>query len=314
MAPTVPSSNRPTRIAVIDLGTNSTRLLIADVDSGQVNVVERRTNVTRLGRGVDHSGSLSSEAIEAVCETVAGYVAIIDEAGADATSVIATSAVRDAGNGQAFIAELRERFNLSAELFDGDLEAQTTYLGASFDRAGDEILLVADIGGGSTEVIVGRGTEALFHRSLQAGVVRHTERLLTSDPPSTSDLENLAGDIHRLITGALDDRQLPPIDRCLAVAGTPASLAAIDLALDPYDAGAVEGYVLTLETIQRWLSRLASMALAERKHVVGLHPDRAEAIIAGMVILIEIMRAFDLSEVEVSEHDILYGEAIRAAA
>jgi exopolyphosphatase/guanosine-5'-triphosphate,3'-diphosphate pyrophosphatase len=299
---------------VIDIGTNSTRLLVADVEGADVRTIDRRTNVTRLGRGVDYSGQLSSEAMEAVCETVADYVKVIAGHGVGKTSVIATSAVRDAENGQAFIAELRERFDLRAEVFDGDLEARTTYLGTTAAWNGDEVLLVADIGGGSTELIVGRGREPIFHRSLQAGVVRHTERLLTSDPPSTTDLENLASDIHRLIDAAVNGESLPPVDLGIAVAGTPASLVAIDLALEPYDPEAVEGHVLGLETIQHWLSRLAAMPLEERKQVPGLHPDRARAIVAGVVILIEIMRAFDLDEVEVSEHDILYGGAIRAAA
>ena len=299
---------------MIDIGTNSTRLLVADVAGTDVRTLDRRTRVTRLGRGVDHSGRLSADGIEAVCETVAGYVEVIAGYGAAKTSVIATSAVRDAENGGAFVAELRERFDLSAEIFDGDTEAQTTYLGTTAGRNGDEVLMVADIGGGSTELIVGRGRQAIFHRSLQAGVVRHTERMLTSDPPVASDLERLADDVDRLISGSLEDQQLPPIERGVAVAGTPASLVAIDLGLEPYDPEVVEGHVLNLPTIQHWLSRLSAMPLAARREVTGLHPDRAEAIVAGLVILIEIMRAFDLNEVEVSEHDILYGGAIRAAA
>lgn len=304
----------PRRVAVIDVGTNSTRLLVADVTGTTVREVERRTTVTRLGRGVDHSGRLSADAIEVVCETVAGYVELIAGLEAETTSVIATSAVRDAENGSAFVAELRERFALNAEVFDGDLEAQTTYLGTTAGRSGDEVLLVADIGGGSTELIIGQGKEPVFHRSLQAGVVRHTERMLASDPPNASELEQLADDLGRLISRALEGEDLPEVERGIAVAGTPASLVAVDLQLDPYDPEQVEGQVLKLATVQHWLSKLSSMPLEERKQVTGLHPDRAEAIVAGLVILIEIMRTFDLDRVEVSEHDILYGGAIRAAA
>ena len=299
---------------MIDIGTNSTRLLVADVTGNEVVEIDRQTNVTRLGRGVDHSGKLSADAIEAVCSTVADYVNRIAALGAETTSVIATSAVRDAENGSAFVAELRERFALDAEIFDGDMEAQTTYLGTTAERVGDEVLLVADIGGGSTELIVGRGKEANFHSSLQAGVVRHTERMLTSDPPSAAELERLAVDISRLISKALDGEDFPEVEHCVAVAGTPASLVAIDLRLEPYDPEQVEGQVLRLGTIQHWLSKLSAMPLAERQQVTGLHPDRAQAIVAGLVILIEIMRAFDLESIEVSEHDILYGGAIRAAA
>ena len=287
---------------------------MADVSGTTVVEVERRTTVTRLGRGVDHSGRLSADAIEAVCETVALYRDLIARSEAEATSVIATSAVRDAENGSAFVAELRERFALDAEVFDGDLEAQTTYLGTTAGRTREEILLVADIGGGSTELIIGQGRRPLFHRSLQAGVVRHTERMLTSDPPNASELERLADDVSRLIARALEGEDLPEIGRGVAVAGTPASLVAVDLQLEPYDPELVEGHVLQLGTVQHWLSKLSSMPLEERKQVTGLHPDRAEAIVAGLVILIEIMRTFDLEEIEVSEHDILHGGAIRAAA
>lgn len=298
---------------MIDIGTNSTRLLVADVADGRVTEVERRTRVTRLGRGVDYSRQLSADAIEEVCETIGEYVVRLNDLGAETASVIATSAVRDAENGGAFVAELRERFDLNAQVIDGNEEARLTYLGCVSERSGDESLLVIDIGGGSTEMVIGRGSEPTFHTSLQAGVVRHTERLLTSDPPTAAELEKLSGDIHKLLAESLAGQDLG-IDAAVAVAGTPSSLAAIDLELDPYDPLAVEGHILKLKTIQWWLSRLASIPVEDRKLIVGLHPDRARAIVAGVVILIEIMRAFDLDEIECSEHDILYGGAIKAAA
>lgn len=298
---------------MIDIGTNSTRLLVADVTGGRVTEVERRTRVTRLGRGVDYSRQLSANAIEEVCETVGEYVVRLNELGSETASVIATSAVRDAENGSAFVAELRERFDLNAQVIDGNEEARLTYLGCVSERSGEESLLVIDIGGGSTEMVIGKGSEPTFHTSLQAGVVRHTERLLTSDPPTASELEELSSDIHKLLAESLQGQDLR-IDAAVAVAGTPSSLAAIDLELDPYDPLAVEGHILKLKTIQWWLSRLASIPVADRQLIVGLHPDRARAIVAGVVILIEIMRAFNLDEIECSEHDILYGGAIKAAA
>lgn len=314
MAATNPKSATSRRVAVIDIGTNSTRLLIADVDGEEVDEIYRESRVTRLGRGVDYSGQLSTEGIEAVCQTIAEYMPLVAEEEAEKVTVIATSAVRDAENGGAFVAELRERFNLNATVIDGNEEASLTYRGTVAGRSGDENLLVIDIGGGSTEMIIGRGPLPTFHTSLQAGVVRHTERILTGDPPESAELESLARDIGKLVQSSLEGIDLPPIDRAIAVAGTPSSLAAIDLELEPYDPRAVEGHRLPLRTVQWWLSRLASMPLAERQQVPGLHPDRAQAIVAGVVILIEIMRTFDLLEVEVSEHDILYGCAITAAA
>jgi len=303
----------PIRVAVIDIGTNSTRLFIADVADGRVERVERRSLVTRLGRGVDLSGQLSSEAIESTCEVIADYVAACGEAGVERTDAIATSAVRDAENGAAFVAELRERFALSARVLDGEEEARLTYLGATAERASVEPALVIDIGGGSTELIVGTGPEIAFHTSLQAGVVRHTERHIVADPPTTEELEALAADVRSLIEAAIAERPVPRGSKGIAVAGTPTSLAAIELELDPYDPERVDGHVLPLPAIQRLLSRLAAAPLRERAEVVGLHPDRAPTIIAGVVILVETMRTFGLAEIEVSEHDILYGAAIAAA-
>lgn len=299
---------------MIDIGTNSTRLLVADVHGRRTVEVERRTRVTRLGRGVDHSGQLSAEAIELVCETIGEYVALVRELGAEDQAVIATSAVRDAENGGAFVAELRERFALNATVIGGDEEARLTYTGVASDRPAGQRLLVIDIGGGSTEIVAGIGDAPDLQASLQAGVIRHTERFLTGDPPSTSDLENLARDINDLIAGSLAGQALPLVDLGVAVAGTPSSTAAMDLKLERYDPAVVEGYRLPIKTIQWWLSRLASMPLEDRQKVPGLHPDRARAIVAGLVILIEVMRTFGLAEVEVSEHDILYGTAIRLAA
>ncbi len=303
------------RVAVIDIGTNSARLLIADVSDGRVAEVERRSTVTRLGRGVDLTGRLSAEAVEAACEAIADYVAIYREAGVDTVEAIATSAVRDAANGSAFVAELRERFALSARVLDGEEEARLTYLGSTSEHPPAEPTLVIDIGGGSTELIVGAGDEISFHASLQAGVVRHTERHLSSDPPTAAELEALAADVRSLIGAALSERRPAPQARAgIAVAGTPTSLAAIEMGLVPYDPKRVHGHRLSLPSIQRMLSRLASAPLAERVEIAGLHSDRAPTIVAGVVILVETMRAFDLEQIEVSEHDILYGTAIAATA
>jgi exopolyphosphatase / guanosine-5'-triphosphate,3'-diphosphate pyrophosphatase len=296
-------------MAVIDVGSNSTRLLVADVD-GDVGVRERQSRVTRLGRGVDLSGQLSDEAIESACEAIADYVEICDSLGAERVAAIATSAVRDASNGDAFVAELRERFDLSARVLDGNEEARLTYRGATAEQPPSIPTLVIDIGGGSTEIVVGTGTEIAFHASLQAGVVRHTERHISGDPPTAVELEELAADVRAPIAAALEEHDEARASAGIAVAGTPTSLAAVDLGLEPYDPARVHGHVLSLETIQRLLSRFASAPLAERAQIPGLHPDRAPTIIAGCVILVEAMRALDLERIQASEHDILYGMAL----
>lgn len=301
------------RVAVIDIGTNSTRMLVADVTDGHVQELDRRTRVTRLGRGVDLSGNLATEAIEAVCEVIAEYVAAYEQLDVTAVAAIATSAVRDASNGEAFIAELRERFALTARILDGEEEALLTYRGATAENPPPRPVVVIDIGGGSTELIVGTGAEVEFQTSVQAGVVRQTERHLASDPPTPSELEELAGDVLGLISAALASNPAVYAESGIAVAGTPTSLAAIDQRLDPYDPQRVHGYRLSLDSIQHMLSQLASLPLAERREVTGLDPGRAPTIVAGVVVLIEAMRAFGLTEVEASEHDILHGAAIEAS-
>jgi exopolyphosphatase / guanosine-5'-triphosphate,3'-diphosphate pyrophosphatase len=301
------------RVAVVDIGTNSTRLLIGDVEGTAVTEVERRTTVTNMGRGVDHSGLICPDAVDDVCTVIADYKARYEEMGAERVMAIATSAVRDAVNSEAFIAELRERFCLDARLLTGEEEANLTYLGATVQRPDSESTLVFDIGGGSTELIVGSGRRVGFHTSLQVGTIRQSERHLSTDPPDPHELEDLADEIRNLIDRAVVANPHARATRAIAVAGTPTSLAAIDQGLEPYDPGRVHGYRLGMPRIQRMLSRLSSLPLAERLRVPGLHPGRAPTIVAGTVILVQVMRAFKLREIEVSERDILHGSALSAA-
>ena len=301
------------RIAVVDMGTNSTRLLVAEVERGRVCELARRSTVTRLGRGVDTSRQLSVEAIEAVCDAVGSYISIYERLGVERVAAIATSAVRDAENSAMFLAELRERFAIDVRILDGAEEARLTYVGACAERSAAEKTLVCDIGGGSTELVVGDGPSVGFYASLQVGTVRHTERHVSHDPPEPAELEALASDVRSLIDDGLEGGVLLRANQGIGVAGTPTSLAAIEQRLDPYDPELVHGYVLSLGSIQRMLSELATMPLAERLEVKGLHPGRAPTIVAGVVILIQVMRAFGLSEIEVSEHDILWGAALDAA-
>jgi exopolyphosphatase/guanosine-5'-triphosphate,3'-diphosphate pyrophosphatase len=198
-------------------------------------------------------------------------------------------------------------------VLDGAHEARLTYLGACAERPPAEKTLVCDIGGGSTELVIGDGPDVGFHASLQVGTVRHTERHITHDPPEASELEDLAGDVRALIAEALEGAAFAVAHDGIGVAGTPTSLAAIDQGLDPYDPALVHGYRLPLTSIQRMLSRLASMPLAQRLEVKGLHEGRAPTIVAGVVILVQVMRAFGLNEIEASEHDILWGAALESA-
>jgi len=303
------------RVAMVDIGTNSTRLLIADVEpSGMVNDLVRHSRVTRLGEHVDAGGDLSDEAIERTTAVLADYCRLIDEHDCEANLAVLTSAVRDARNGAAFTERVRRDYRLDARTLSGDEEAQLTFLGAMSDRQPSaEPTVVIDIGGGSTEFVVGHDHTAGFHVSLQAGVVRMSERHIHSDPPTPEELQQLALDTRQVFLGGLPPQERAPVTRGIAVAGTATSAAAIDQELDPYDPARVHGYTLLLATTELLLARLADMTDEQRRDVVGLHPDRAPTIVAGMILLGEAMRAFELDHVEVSEHDILRGGALRLA-
>jgi len=301
------------KIAVVDIGTNSTRLLIADVHDGRVDELDRRTTVTRLGEGLEASGRLSEAAMARVAAALAEYRVAIDAQGGERVVAVATSAMRDAANGPDFRDEIERRLGLDARTISGDEEARLTFLGATAGRAEEADTLVIDIGGGSTEYVVGRpGANPRFHVSTRMGSVRHTERHLHGDPPSEAELEALAADA-REIVDAVPAEIRHGVAAGIAVAGTATSLASIDQELEPYDPERVHGYRLGLDSCAALLARLASLTVAQRRELAGLHPDRAPTIVAGAGILLESMRAFGLDAIEISETDILHGAALSAA-
>jgi exopolyphosphatase/guanosine-5'-triphosphate,3'-diphosphate pyrophosphatase len=303
------------RVAVVDLGTNSTRLLVADVEDGRVRTLDRRTVVTRLGEGVDASGRLSAAAIERVLDAVAGFRESIDAHDAERIVAVATSAVRDAENGDELRGALRERFGVNARTISGDEEARLTFLGATSGRPAEGAeTLVLDIGGGSTEFVIGRpGHAPDFHVSTRLGSVRQTERHLPDDPPPPAGLAALRAEVRETIAAEVPQALRAETGSGIAVAGTATSLAAIDQSLAPYDPERVHGYVLERSACARMLEMLAALPLAERREVTGLHPDRAPTIVAGAAILVEGMDAFGLDRIEVSEADILQGAALESA-
>jgi exopolyphosphatase/guanosine-5'-triphosphate,3'-diphosphate pyrophosphatase len=299
------------RIAVVDVGTNTTRLLIAELERGAIaREVLRLSRVTRLGAGVDASGRLADDAIARELAVLDEYERLIAGHQPIRQVAVMTSAVRDAANGPEFAALAAERFGLEVHVLSGDEEAQLTYLGATDELTGEARTLVIDIGGGSTELVIGHGRTVDFHVSTQAGVVRQADRHITHDPPAPEELDRVAGDVREVLSSAVAPDWRQGIERALAVAGTPTSLAAIAQRLEPYDPARVHGFRLTAAERDRVRRRLAALTLEERKHVTGLHPDRAVTIVPGVVILEEVMALFGLDEVEVSEHDILRGAAL----
>jgi len=306
-------SQRP-RIAVVDLGTNSTRLLVAEqaADAG-LRQLDRRSEVTHLGEGVDGSGRLGEAGMQRVYDCLEEYREAADGLGVTRTMAVATSAVRDAENGPDFRETVRDRYGFDIEIISGDEEARLTFLGATAARQGGEPTLVVDIGGGSTELVIGiPGRPPTFHVSTRLGSVRQSERHLNSDPPAHSETQAMGRATRQIIHEAVPDKHRRAVARGLAVAGTATSLAAIDQGLEPYDPERVHGYRLVLGECERMLAMLAALPLKQRREVPGLHPERAATIVAGAAILIEAMRAFDLAEIEVSEADILHGAALDA--
>jgi exopolyphosphatase/guanosine-5'-triphosphate,3'-diphosphate pyrophosphatase len=299
------------RVAAVDLGTNSTRLLVADVGDGSLEEVARVTKITRLGEGVDERKRLLPVPIARVRNVLTDFRREAEGLGAERTLAVATSAVRDAENGEAFLGEIEWSYGFTTRLLTGDEEAQLTFRGVSFGREVAADTLVIDIGGGSTEFVVGGPAGLRFHNSLDLGCVRLTERFLHSDPPTAEELDACAAAVRALLAERVPGDVRP--ETAIGVAGTITSIAALDLELAEYDADRVHGHRLSREGVVAQLDRLASVPLAERRQIPALDPDRAPVIVAGAVILKEALDHFGLDGLEASEHDILNGAALEAA-
>jgi exopolyphosphatase / guanosine-5'-triphosphate,3'-diphosphate pyrophosphatase len=292
-----------TRVAAVDLGTNSTRLLVADVEDGRVDEVERETVITRLGEGVDRRRRLLPEPIARTRNCLTDFRRRAEKLGAERTLLVATSAVRDAENGEAFLGEVEWSYGFDTQLLSGDEEAAMALRGVSVGRELEPGTLLLDVGGGSTEL-----TLPDFRVSLDIGSVRQTERFLTSDPPTGEELAACRAAIRAVLEEHGSDLE---VRHAIGLAGTITTLAALELG--EYDRERVHGYRITREAAERELERLAALPLAERREVPGLEPARAPVIVAGIAIVTEVLRFFHLDELEVSEHDLLTGAALAAA-
>jgi exopolyphosphatase/guanosine-5'-triphosphate,3'-diphosphate pyrophosphatase len=290
-----------TRVAAVDLGTNSTRLLVADVQDGRVEELDRRLEITRLGEGVDSRRQLLPQAIARVRNVLVDYRRAAEELRAERTLAFATSAVRDAENGEAFLGELEWSYGFTTRLLTGHEEALLTFRGVSAGRQLEEGTLVVDVGGGSTELILGGPGGVTSHESFDLGCVRLTERF-PDDPEAAAEFVHEA-----LAPVELDVRQ------AVGVAGTITQLATLDLDLEREEPDLVHGHTLTTDAIASLLERLAGMSVEEIRRERGMNPDRAPVIVAGTVVVLEALRRFGLEELEVSERDIMHGAALAAA-
>jgi exopolyphosphatase/guanosine-5'-triphosphate,3'-diphosphate pyrophosphatase len=296
-----------TRVAAIDCGTNSVRLLVADVSDDTLVDVERRMEIVRLGQDVDRTGRLAPEALERTFTAMRGYRKLIGEG--VRVRVVATSATRDAANRDEFVAGVREIFGVAPEVISGDEEARLSFTGATRDLTGhDEPFLVVDIGGGSTEFVVGSvAVEAAL--SVDIGCVRLTERHLTDDPPDAPAVAAAVADIE----AALDRvaRAVPVRDArtLVGLAGSVTTVAGIALGLPAYDPAKIHHSVIPAGQVHEIAARLLAMTREERAAIPVMHPGRVDVIGAGALILDRIVARYGFADVVVSEHDILDGIA-----
>ncbi|HUG64914.1 MAG TPA: Ppx/GppA phosphatase family protein, partial [Gaiellaceae bacterium] len=276
-----------TRVAAVDLGTNSTRLLVADVNGGGLDEVSRKLTITRLGEGVDKRRRLLPVPIARVRNCLTAYRQELEALGAERTLCIATSSVRDAENGEAFLGEIEWSYGFTTRLLTGEDEAAMMIRGVTAGRPPLDDVLVVDIGGGSTELVVAASREVAFTTSLDVGCVRLTERFLTSDPATRSELAAASAYVRSL---------LPELSAASAigVAGTVTTLATIDLGDGEYDPARTHGHRLSQASVEQQLDRLAAMTTEERLGVAGMEAGRASVIVAGVVVLREVMTAYGL--------------------
>jgi exopolyphosphatase/guanosine-5'-triphosphate,3'-diphosphate pyrophosphatase len=295
-------------VAAIDCGTNSTRLLIAD---GRGRAVERQMRITRLGEGVDEKGVLADEAIDRTVSVLRDYRETMRRLSVSKGRLVATSAVRDAANRSAFLSAAAQATGLEPEVLTGTEEGRLSLAGAVGDLdPGDGPFLVVDIGGGSTELVVGKGPDdpELEVVSLQLGCVRITERFLRSDPPTRDELDDAESVIGRSLDTVIEEHpRLVTAHRLVGLAGTVSTVAALRLGLKEYDRAQVHHAVLTLTDAEEWYRTLASEVAVARLDRAGMVPGREDVIVGGALMLVAVMRNFGFEECVVSESDILDG-------
>lgn len=298
------------RVAVIDTGTNSTRLLVADIEDRRLKELARHSEITRLGEGVDSTAVLSEAAMARVRAVFAGYQKITSDLEADDRFILATSSVRDAANGEDFIAGLARHAAFEYRILEGRQEAELSFTGAILDTSSSERVMLVDVGGGSTEVVVGGIGEIRYVASMNLGCVRLTEKLFGGGRIDASAIASATGYIDERLRSELDRAELADTSKAVAVAGSATSLAAYDLGLSVYDRAKVHGHRLVRDRLDQMLFALAGMTMKQRLKISILQTGRADVIVAGALLLQRIMDYAGLSELVVSEKDILDGAAM----
>ena len=302
------------RVAAIDCGTNSIRLLIADIDGSNFREIYRTMEIVRLGQGVDQNKAFHPDAIARTLAAVDLFAQEILKRGVDQIRFCATSATRDATNRELFIDGVKERLGVEPEVISGDEEARLSFIGATKEfAASDAPFLVVDIGGGSTEFVYGH-SDVEFAKSVNIGCVRMTERNIHSDPPKAEEIENARRDIQEAIAVAAAVVPITQAKTLIAVAGTATSVAASALELKQYDRHLIHLARVSAEQTHHVAVTFAALNAEQRSHVGFLHPGRADVFAAGSLVLSEIMKSTGAKEFVASEADILDGIAWSLAA
>ncbi len=293
------------KIAAIDIGTNSTRLLIVDYIDCEYNILERDIITTRLGEGVDKNGYLNKNAVKRTINALEIYNNKVKKYGVDETKVVGTSALRDVKNDQEFVELVKEKTFFDLEVISGNEEASYIYSGVKSD-INEENFLIIDIGGGSTEFIWKKNNK-LIEKSLNVGAVRLTERNIRDKNKvlNNKNYKALKNEIEEIIDGS--EINSVKAAKMIGVGGTITTLAAMDIELVEYDSKKIHHYLLSKKNIDKIFVKLSQSNLDERKKMKGLNEGRADIITAGTVILKLIMEKFDFSEILISERDILFG-------
>ncbi len=303
-----------TRVAAIDCGTNSIRLLVADITGSELTDVDRRMEIVRLGQGVDRTGRLAPEALDRTMTALRGFADIVSSTGASAVRMVATSATRDAENSAEFVRRVKEILGVAPDVLTGDEEARLSFIGATAELASGQPYLVADIGGGSTEFVLGDQSGPSGTISVNIGCVRMTERRLSSDPPTDSEIAAATADIDAaLATVATAIPAAGQARTLVGLAGSVTTVAGIALGLPAYDSGRIHHSVIDVGEVHRVTAELLRQTRAERALIGVMHPGRVDVIGGGALILDRIMTRFGFPEVLVSEHDILDGIAYALA-
>jgi len=297
-----------TRVAAIDCGTNSIRLLVADVDGHRLTDVDRRMEIVRLGQGVDRTGRLAPEALDRTIAVLRRYAEILTETGATAVRMVATSATRDASNSAEFVRRVKEVLGVGPEVLTGQQEARLSFLGATAELTTGAPYLVADIGGGSTEFVLGESSPRAAI-SVDIGCVRMTERHLHSDPPSDSEIAAATADIDAALETVATAVPVAEARTLVGLAGSVTTVAGIAMGLESYEAERLHHAVIPAAQVHEVAAGLLRQTRMARGGIGVMHPGRVDVIGGGALVLDRIMSRFGFSEVLVSEHDILDGIA-----